>query len=44
MILEIVMWGFFSAIGWWGANYYVVDPYLPKHDTKIEIKQDIKTN
>ena len=27
--------GFFSAIGWWGANHYVVDVYLePK--TKIE--------
>jgi len=27
--------GFFSALGWWGANHYVVDVYLePK--TKIE--------
>ena len=22
--------GFFSAIGWYGANYYVITPYLPE--------------
>jgi hypothetical protein len=22
--------GFFSAVGWWGANYYVITPYLPE--------------
>lgn len=21
--------GFFSAIGWYGANHYVIEPYLP---------------
>jgi hypothetical protein len=21
--------GFFSAIGWWGANHYVIEPYFP---------------
>jgi hypothetical protein len=21
--------GFFSAIGWWGANHYVIEPYAP---------------
>jgi len=29
MILEIVMWGFFSALGWWGAQHYIIEPYLP---------------
>ncbi len=45
MILEIVMWGFFSAVGWWGANYYLIDPYFPKNETKIENQQSKeKTN
>jgi hypothetical protein len=48
MILEIITWGFFSAVGWWGANYYLIDPYFPKHETKVELKQeskqDIKSN
>jgi hypothetical protein len=30
--------GFLSAIGWWGANYYVIDPYLPQSPPKIEKK------
>jgi hypothetical protein len=29
MILEIVMWGFFTAFGWWGANHYIIEPYFP---------------
>ncbi len=33
MIFEIVLWGFFSAVGWWGANYYLIDPYFPKHES-----------
>jgi hypothetical protein len=30
MIVEWVVVGFFSAIGWWSANYYVITPYLPE--------------
>jgi hypothetical protein len=29
LILEWTIVGFFSAIGWWGANHYVIEPYLP---------------
>ena len=29
MVLEIVMWGFLSAFGWWGAQHYVIEPYFP---------------
>jgi hypothetical protein len=29
MIIEYILVGFFSAIGWWGANHYVIDPYFP---------------
>ena len=30
VIVELLFAGFISAIGWWGANYYVITPYLPE--------------
>lgn len=48
MIVEAIFLGFLSALGWWGANYYVIAPHLPepiyankkvdeqKPETKIE--------
>ena len=27
-VLKLLCVGFFSAIGWWGANHYVIEPYL----------------
>jgi hypothetical protein len=30
LVATWVVVGFFSAIGWWGANYYVITPYLPE--------------
>lgn len=39
MILEIVMWGFLSAFGWWGAQHYVIEPYFPP---PIERKKEDK--
>lgn len=38
MILEVILWGFFSAFGWWGANHYVIEPYFPKNEIKAEDK------
>jgi hypothetical protein len=38
-----VVVGFFSAIGWWCANLYVIDPYFPepiKKERKVETKND----
>jgi hypothetical protein len=29
MIIEYIFIGFLSALGWWGANHYVIEPYLP---------------
>jgi hypothetical protein len=29
LILEWTIVGFFSAIGWWGANHYVIEPHFP---------------
>ena len=37
MIIEWVIVGFFSAIGWWGANHYVIEPYFP--ESKVEAKE-----
>jgi hypothetical protein len=33
-----VVVGFFSAIGWYGANHYVIEPYFPP---PIERKKDL---
>ena len=30
MIVEYIIIGFLRALGWWGANYYVITPYLPE--------------
>jgi hypothetical protein len=27
-IAELLIGGFFSALGWWGANHFVVEPFL----------------
>jgi hypothetical protein len=48
LVAEWLVVGFFSAIGWWSANYYVITPYLPEpvfkekrvEETKTEIKKD----
>jgi hypothetical protein len=29
LALEYVIIGALSAIGWWGANHYVIEPYAP---------------
>ena len=39
-ILEVIVYGFFSAFGWWGANHYVIEPYFP--ESKIEAKETSK--
>jgi hypothetical protein len=38
-ILEVIVYGFFTAFGWWGANHYVIEPYLPP---PIERKKEEK--
>jgi len=39
MVLEWIVVGFFSAIGWWSANHYVIEPYFPPPIEKIEKKE-----
>lgn len=45
MIAELLVAGFISALGWWGANYYVITPYLPEpvYAKKQEEKQKEET-
>jgi hypothetical protein len=40
MIAELLIAGFFTAIGWWGANYYVIEPYFPPSVKQTETKKD----
>lgn len=42
MIAEYIVIGFLSALGWWGANYYVITPYLPEPIFKQSKPQDKK--
>jgi len=39
MVLELLFAGFVSAIGWWSANHFVIEPYFPP---KIERKEENK--
>lgn len=36
MISEMVIWGFFSAMGWMGANWTVDKLFPPEKETKQE--------
>jgi hypothetical protein len=38
-ILTVVVYGFFTAFGWWGAQHYVIEPYFPE-----PIKKEKKQN
>jgi hypothetical protein len=35
MVAEMIVWGFFSAIGWMGANY-TVEKVFPEKEIKEE--------
>lgn len=41
MVLELLCVGFFTAIGWWGAEHYVIEPYFPPSIEQVEkVKND----
>ena len=49
MIAELLIGGFFSAIGWWSANHYVIEPVfegkpatVERKDEREELKQELK--
>jgi hypothetical protein len=35
MIAEILVWGFFSALGWWGAQKLVIENIEPPKDPPV---------
>ena len=39
MIIEMFLYGFMSAFGWWSANHYVIEPHFPP---SIERKEEKK--
>jgi hypothetical protein len=39
MIIEMFLYGFMSAFGWWSANHYVIEPHFPP---PIERKEEKK--
>jgi hypothetical protein len=42
-IIESLFAGFISAIGWWSANDYVIDPYLKKKPEQVQqVKEEPK--
>jgi hypothetical protein len=43
-ILEVVVYGFFTAFGWWGANHYVIEPYFPPPLERKEEKKEESKN
>lgn len=40
MILEIFLYGFITAFGWWTSTHYIIEPYFPP---PIERKVENKT-
>lgn len=43
MIIEIFLYGFISAFGWWSATHYVIEPHFPPPiEKKVEKKEQDK--
>jgi hypothetical protein len=40
MVAEMIVWGFFSAIGWMGANWTVEKVFPEKEKVMVCKKQD----
>lgn len=44
LALEYILVGALSAIGWWGSNHYLIEPYFPEPIPKVEKKVTEKQN
>ncbi len=40
LALEYILIGALSAIGWWGSNHYIIEPYFPEPVSKTEQKKE----
>ena len=36
MLSEMLIYGFVSAFGWWGANHFVIEPVLEGKPASLE--------
>jgi hypothetical protein len=39
MVLEIFLYGFISAFGWWSATHYVIEPHFPPSVIEKKMEQ-----
>jgi len=39
-MVEIFIYGFISAFGWWTANHYIIEPHFPPAIEKKEEKKE----
>jgi hypothetical protein len=39
LVVELIFAGFCTAIGWWGAEHYVIEPYFPPSIEQTEEKK-----
>ena len=45
MVLEIFLYGFITAFGWWTATHYVIEPHFPPPvEKKVEEKKEKTTD
>jgi hypothetical protein len=35
LALEYILIGALSALGWWGSNHYIIEPYFPDPIPKV---------
>lgn len=39
MVLEIFLYGFITAFGWWSATHYVIEPHFPPPIERADAKK-----
>jgi len=39
IVIDLLFAGFITAIGWWGAEHYVIEPYFPPSQEQTETKR-----
>ena len=45
MVIEIFLYGFITAFGWWTATHYVIEPHFPPPiEKKVEEKKEKTTD
>ena len=44
LALEYILIGALSALGWWGSNHYIIEPYFPEPIPKATKVEENKTN